>query len=168
METGRFLREVLKRKNPTTKIGQEIMDSGRLFPVWFVIYTWLRELISHGHADRHLVYDGAPRRLLEAKMLDEVITTHGRPLPVCIYVDVRPSEVTRRLLERGRADDTHALIRNRLSYFPIHVLPVIRYYRTQGRLIHINGNRPVEAVWRDIDRILGKRFKKLWPRRQKK
>ena len=39
METGRFLREVLKRKNPTTKIGQEIMDSGRLFPVWFVIYT---------------------------------------------------------------------------------------------------------------------------------
>lgn len=165
METGRFLREVLKHRNVTTEIGREMMDQGKLFPLWFVIYTWLRELIRYGHADKHLVYDGAPRRLAEARMLDEVLTAHHRPLSICIYVDVSPREVTRRLLLRGRADDTLSAIRHRLAYFPKYVLPAIRYYRKHNRLIHINGNRSPEAVWQDIDRALAKRLGRLWPKK---
>ncbi|MBI4137819.1 MAG: nucleoside monophosphate kinase [Candidatus Sungbacteria bacterium] len=166
MGTGALLRALIERgssDNATLEIGRRIMNKGGLFPSWFAVYTWLRELIEYGHGSEHLVFDGAPRRLWEAKLLDEVMAWHERPLPVCIFVDVSSREASRRLLRRGRADDTPDAIKNRMAYFSRDVLPVIRYYRKHTRLIRVNGAVPPEEVWRRIDAALGKRFRNQWP-----
>lgn len=166
METGRFLRELLALKNPTTERAQDlIMERGGLFPWWFPMFLWLREMIERGHADKHMIGDGTPRRVLEAKFLDDVMSWHGRPLPLCIYIDVDEEEVVRRLLARGRADDNEAAIRNRMHYFGDDVMPMIGYYEEHERLIQIDGTVPPETVWRQIDRMLGKRLGNKWPSR---
>lgn len=166
METGRFLRELLALKNPTTERAQMlIMERGGLFPWWFPMFLWLRELIEHGHAGKHIVGDGTPRRVPEAKFLDDVMSWHGRPLPVCIYIDVDEEEAVRRLLSRGRADDKEEAIRNRMQYFREDVMAMIAYYEEHGRLIQIDGNVGPEEVWRQIDRMLGERLGNKWPSR---
>ena len=165
METGRFLRELLAAKNPTTQLAQEvIMGPGGLFPWWFPMFLWLREIIEHGHAGEHMIGDGTPRRIAEAKFLDDVMSWHKRPLPLCIYVDVSEEEVTHRLLTRGRADDNVAAIRNRMDYFAEAVLPMIDHYEEHDRLISVDGNLPPDQVWRQIDRMLGERLGDQWPR----
>lgn len=165
METGKFLRDLLASKNPTTERAEElIMKKGGLFPWWFPMFLWLRELIEHGYADRHIIGDGTPRRVVEAKFLDDVMSWHGRSLPVCIYVEVSRAEAMRRLLDRGRADDNRQAIKNRLNYFSREVMPVIRYYARRGRVIRVNGSLPPAEVFAEIDRALTARLGKRWPR----
>ena len=127
------------------------------------MFLWLRELVQHGHADVHLVGDGTPRRIPEAKFLDDVMSWHKRPLPICIYVDVSEEEAERRLFARGRADDTPAAIRNRLRYFPKDVVPVLRYYERNNRMIRVDGAQAPEDVFREIDSALKKELGTQWP-----
>lgn len=163
IETGRFLRGLLKKENPTTLIARDIMDHGALMPSWFGSFAWLREFIEKGHADKQLVFDGAPRKVEEAELMDSVIVWHKRPLPFCIHVDVSEKEAMKRLLGRGRFDDHLSAIRHRMEFFKADVLPVIRYYRNKQRLIRVDGERSIEDTWKEIDEKLIHHFGNLWP-----
>ena len=167
VETGRFLREMLTHANPTTLLAQNIMKTGRLFPSWFGAFAWLRELIERGHADDQLVFDGAPRKIDEAQLLDDVMKWHGRQLPFCIYVDVSEKESSKRLTARKRDDDHRAAIHHRMQFFKKDVLPVVEFYRTRHRLVEIDGERSIDQVWKEIDIKLSAHFKHLWPSRSK-
>lgn len=163
IETGRVLRELLAHKNPTTILARDVMKTGGLFPSWFGAFAWLRELIEGGYAGNHLVFDGAPRKVEEARLMDEVMKWHGRSLPFCIYVDVSEKQASARLLARGRDDDHPVAIRSRMQFFKKDVLPVIDFYRRNMRLIHINGERSMGDVQQEIDQKLLLHFKHLWP-----
>ncbi|TSD04191.1 MAG: adenylate kinase [Parcubacteria group bacterium Greene0714_36] len=165
LETGRFLRDLMERKNVTTELAEaRLMKRGDLFPWWFPIFLWMREIIAHGHADGHLIGDGTPRRLSEAHLIDEMMVWHGRPQALCVYVDVSRREARRRLLARKRGDDTPDAIENRLDYFPRDVVPVLRYYRRHGRLVRVNGVQTPARVAQDIDVALAKHLGRRWPR----
>ncbi|MBI2450519.1 MAG: nucleoside monophosphate kinase [Candidatus Nealsonbacteria bacterium] len=49
-----------------------------------------------------------------------------------------------------RADDKPEAINNRLDYYEKSVVPVVEYYKEQGKLININGEQPIENVFKDI------------------
>ena len=113
------------------------------------------ERVSPSH---HIIADGTPRRLAEARLWDEIMIDAGRPLPVAIYITLTEHEARRRLLLRGRAvDDTPEAIRRRFAYFRREVLPVVAYFRRRRRLVTVNGDQPIPTVWRDIKRALGLR-----------
>jgi len=165
METGRFLRGLLEmHDNPTIEITRRTLKRGDLLPSWLAAFTWLKELIEKGNADKHLVFDGAPRRLWEAQLMDEVMRWHGRMPPLCILIEVPRQEVARRLLARGRADDTPRAIRHRLSYFSKYVLPVIRYYERHKRLVRVDGMPAPEVIGKSIDAVLSRKLGRLWPK----
>ena len=165
LETGRFLRDLIQHKNITTELARvRVMEQGGLFPWWFPIFLWMRTFVEGGNADKHVVGDGTPRRLSEAKLIDEIMSWHGRPLPLCVYVDVSRREARVRLTARGRADDTAAAIENRLDYFPRDVAPVLRYYARRGRMVRVNGELPPKKVFKEIDRALAEKLGKRWPK----
>jgi len=164
LETGRFLRQVLKKQNPTTEKAVILMKEGGLFPFWFAAYTWLKDIIEKGAAAQNMIFDGAPRRVWEAELLDEVIKWHKRPLPVCIYIDVFREEAYKRLILRQRVDDNSEAINNRLDFFETDVTPVVKYYEDAGRLLFVNGNQSVRKVWEEIDKKLAERLGGSWPR----
>ncbi|KKW18697.1 MAG: hypothetical protein A2131_01710 [Candidatus Sungbacteria bacterium GWC2_49_10] len=167
METGRFLRDIVYRHtNPTTAIARRLMGQGKLFPAWFSGYTWLREIIEGGRADKEFLFDGAPRQIFEARLLDEVLLWHGRPKSLCIYLDVKEKTAEQRLFSRGRTDDTASAIKSRMGYFRKDVLPVIAYYRRAGRLISVNGEEAPESVFQNISNHLRRRLGKQWGARQ--
>lgn len=49
-----------------------------------------------------------------------------------------------------RLDDNIEAIKNRLDYFDENVLPVVKYYEKQKKLIKINGEQSIEDVFKDI------------------
>lgn len=49
-----------------------------------------------------------------------------------------------------RIDDTHDGVKKRLSIFQKETMPIVEYYKKQGKLIEINGEQPVEKVFKDI------------------
>lgn len=164
LETGRFFREIMsKYRNPTVDIARKVMARGQIFPAWFSASTWLKLVIEDGIASKHWIFDGAPRWLWEAKLIDEVMRWHGRPLPICIYIDTSRKEATKRLLLRARADDNMRAIKNRMDFFERLVLPTISYYQKEKRIIRVNGNLPVDLVWKELNRALAKHLGRRWP-----
>ena len=63
-----------------------------------------------------------------------------------------------RLLKRGemegRADDIAAAISKRLEIYHAETEPLVEYYRTQGKLVGIHAERPIDAVFEEIQQAL--------------
>jgi len=78
----------------------------------------------------------------------------GCELDAAVYLEVRPEELLRRLLQRaseqGRNDDREATIRHRLSLFDEETTPLIDCYRNRGILVTVNGEQEVDDVTRSI------------------
>lgn len=89
------------------------------------------------------VLDGFPRSLNQAKKLAARIER-------VIYLRVSDKENTKRLLRRGRQDDTSQLIAKRLKIYHHQTKPMLAYYREKGILEEVDGERPVEVIFRDI------------------
>ncbi len=51
-----------------------------------------------------------------------------------------------RLLARGRADDTEAVIRNRLEVYREKTAPLIEFYAAKGLLTSIDAKGSMEAI----------------------
>lgn len=50
----------------------------------------------------------------------------------------------------SRFDDNPEAIKNRLDYYDERVSQVVDYYKEQGTLIVIDGNQPIEDVFKDV------------------
>lgn len=165
METGKFLRRLIKKDNVTAEIGRECIGNGKLFPSWFALYGWLKRIIEYGDADKHLIFDGWPRTVWQAEFTDDLVRWHGRPDAIGVYIDVPERVAVRRLLLRNRSDDKPGAIKNRMGFFRRDMVPVLKYYRRSGRLIRVDGTLTPEEVFADIKKALERRLKGLWPRR---
>ena len=55
-----------------------------------------------------------------------------------------------------RPDDKMESIKKRLQEYKEETIPAIRYYKKQGKLIEINGEQPIEKVFKDILKTLDK------------
>ena len=79
------------------------------------------------------ILDGYPRNVSQANSLNEVLTEINQPLEVVFYLDIPEEVLVRRLLLRGRKDDTEETIRTRFDIYKKTTEPLIQYLS----LIHI-------------------------------
>lgn len=154
LSTGDGFRRISSRPNFLGRYIREIYRRGGLMPYWAAAHVWLGNFFSRLSREEHIIFEGAPRRVEEAPVLDDFMRDVGRELPVAIYVRLPERAARERLLGRGRDDDNRRAITGRFAFFREHVTKVIVYYRRRGRLITINGEQSVEAVWRDIKKAL--------------
>jgi len=155
--TGDILRAAM---GEGTELGckvKPIYDAGGLVPDDIMIGL-IRERLAADDAANGFVLDGFPRTAVQAEALDEMLDEIGRPLTVVLEFQL-PEEVsierlTRRAGEEGRADDTPEGIRRRLRLYHEETEPLIEHYRARGNLVGIPADRPVEAVWTEIQRVL--------------
>jgi adenylate kinase len=144
-----------------TYLGKKVkmhIERGDLLPHWLASFLYEETLFALEPSEI-IVFEGACRKEAEAVRFHEVARWLNRPYKA-IFVDV-PEEVLRaRLLERskteGRADDSADVITNRFVQYNADTAHAIEYFASQGELITINGNRPIEEVHQDIMRALGK------------
>jgi len=154
VRTGPMLRKLAKRDTLTAKFLGPYLQKGLLVPGWLASFTWMKVVFESVLSGENLLFDGAPRQITEAKLLDEVMSWHKMPLPRAIFLDIDRKESQRRLMLRGRSDDTAEAIRERLKFYYKNVIPVISYFEKNKRLIRINGEQEPEKVAEDIKKAL--------------
>lgn len=157
LETGSYFRKHVEESGDTWSRARKVMETGRRQPDFLAVWMWATGLIENHHGNEHLIFDGAPRAIAEARILETAFPFYGRTNPTVIFLDVSESWAEKRLRERGREDDLNSeVVARRLAYFKKDVVPVIEYYRTESpcRLIEINGEQTPEEVFRDVLKAL--------------
>ena len=95
----------------------------------------------------HVILDGFPRELSQAKWLIDSQPLHQRSIGVVVVLEVPKSEIVRRLQLRGRIDDTPEAIEERLSIYRKEMYPILSYLTDQGvHVAHIDGTGTVGQV----------------------
>ncbi len=156
IDTGDMLRQRAKENDFIGKKIKETLERGGLIPTPLVFYLWMPKLIEfHKEGKKGIVFDGNPRKLYEAHMLDEVLEMFGwKDGFRAFYIKISEEEAYRRLEKRKRGDDKKEKIERRLAWFKEEVEPVVEYYREKGLLMEINGERSVEEVDKEIEEKL--------------
>lgn len=145
LSTGQLLRD------SHDKELLEYLQTGKLVPTELV-NRLLGEAIERAHDIDHVILDGYPRLLEQAKWLVENQTTHGRDIKLAIVMEVPKSELMKRIQIRGRADDTPEAIDERLRIYRTEVYPILSYLTEQNiHIVHIDG---VGTVGQVHDRIM--------------
>lgn len=158
--TGAKLRELVGQKELLTArlVDEKVMKAGAKAPDFLAVWAWSDRLVKEIDEKEHLIVDGSPRTIMEAKMIDEAFLFYGRKKFFPLFIDVSREEVARRMKKRSRADDTDEQIESRLAYYEEYVLPAVEYYEkeSKNKLIRIDGN-PLdrELIHRNILKAVG-------------
>jgi adenylate kinase len=159
LSTGEMLRDVMREDSALARWVASYIDAGKLAPDHLVMRIVAQKLQSDD-CERGALFDGFPRTIVQAQLLDDYLIEHHRPLDVALNLQVDEEILVERLLKRaeteGRADDNYETIRERLRVFRTQTSPLIEYYTKQGKLEAIDGARPEEDVFQSIHSALSK------------
>ena len=162
IETGAEFRKFFTgNDNHTALMTKKVIDSGGLMPEFMPIYIWSNLLVDNYTGNEHLVFDGTPRKLLEAQILDPVFSFYGMAKPKVLFLSVSHEVSSHRLALRssksGRADDSKEAIEKRKRAFEADVDPVIEWYRTNPNVefLEVNGDRTEKEIHEDIVKKVG-------------
>ena len=158
ISTGDIFREHMKNNTDFGKKVRKYMDTNVYVPdklVDVVIGVNLKKYKSQG-----FILDGYPRTLTQAGFLDRLLVELGIKIDVVINLKVDKEELIKRMMRRAkeekRSDDTEQGIRSRMHEYETKAEPVIDYYRSRGKIVDINGDQPIEKVFKDIKQVLDK------------
>lgn len=146
LSSGHIFRQMAKRK---TKLGRWLkatLNAGALVPDDVTIDI-VMEYLKKPEYHRGYILDGFPRTLEQAKAFSEA---DGEE--TVVFIDVSDKEALWRISGRNsdREDETLKAILNRIKLFHDVTTPVLDFYRNNGRLIKVDGEQSVEAVFADI------------------
>jgi adenylate kinase len=107
--------------------------------------------------DRRILFDGIPRDLDQMRDFDAIMRDAGREFRA-IHLLLDPEEGLRRIFGRakaeGRADDANEdIVRRRMATFVEKTMPVIGQYKEQGKVTELRGERDVEEVYRELQKV---------------
>jgi len=101
------------------------------------------------------IIDGTPRSIPQADWLLDQVEQGKFTIDAVVHLSVDESVVRRRLISRGRSDDTDAGISKRLQEYYRSTQPILDYLESKKiPIYHINGDQEPTAVHEDILRTL--------------
>jgi adenylate kinase len=180
--TGEMLRTAIAERTPLGQRVHPFMEAGNLVPDDLLV-ALVRERIARPDCVRGFVLDGFPRTLPQALGLEEMsgdprswvvfdfevprpalmLRLSGRRwCPSCQATFHVVNDPPRRddvcdLCGTGlvqREDDHESVVARRLQEYDELTFPLIEYYRTRARLIPVDGDRPMDVVFGDLQRAL--------------
>ena len=156
VSTGDLLRHEIAEQTELGKRIKSIMDAGQLVSDDIVVEMMDKAIAAD---NKGMLFDGFPRTVAQAEVLDQLLAKHGREVSCMVQLDVPQDELMHRLMERakiqGRADDNEQTIKARLHEYESKTLPVADFYAKQGKQRLINGLGSVEEIAQRIREAIG-------------
>jgi len=155
ISTGDILREAVSEGSELGKMAKGYMDRGELVPDGVIIGIIRERLSKDDVREKGFILDGFPRTIAQAEALDRMLSDMGMPLDAVVFLNVSDDEIVKRLLSRGRSDDTEEVIRRRIEVYRKQTEPLISYYRERGILKEIEGVGSIDEITGKIEEVLG-------------
>lgn len=156
-ESGAHFRALQSGTGYTAELVRKKLEKGEILPDFFPIWMWTDAFMKNLDHGEHIILDGFPRTVTQAEVLNETFKFYERDHVYVIDLEISRAEAEKRLVARGREDDTPEGIQKRLAWYETQVKPVIEFYRDHDEIckfIQINGEQTVEEVHRDIVKAL--------------
>ncbi len=156
--TGDILRAEITSQTDLGLKAKSFMDKGELVPDEVVIGMIRSKVLANKNA-KGFIFDGFPRTVQQAVELDKLLEAEKMPVSVLVALDVEHNELVKRLQGRakdsGRADDMDInVIENRIAVYNKNTLPVMDFYKAQGKLRLIDGIGSIDAIFERICKVL--------------
>jgi adenylate kinase len=153
IETGERFRQFIKEPSLSSRLAAEIYKTGNRQPDFIAVWMWSHLLVEQMTGEEHLIFDGTPRSLHEAQIIDTAITFYNRQRPHVIYLNISRETSKARMIARRRMDDLNEEeIERRLNWFESDVFPAVEYFRNYSKynFVELDGDQPVEAVQQEL------------------
>ncbi len=178
-ETGAELRRLGSDGSDLGIKVKGIIESGRLVPTE-VVMEIIADFLHKLPAGKSALFDGIPRSDDQKKLFDELMLKEGRSFKG-LLIELSEPEAVKRLTTRRmcpacktiypaaytaetcekdgstlitRQDDTPDAIRVRLDTFLEKTVPVLEAYKTDGKMLIVNGEKSIDEVTVDIQEVL--------------
>ena len=147
LSTGELLRKEIEMNSILGKQVNNIINLGELVNDELVLKIVRQNLDKENNG---WILDGYPRNLSQVNSLNEVLVEINQPLEVVFYLDIPEKVLIKRLLSRGRKDDTEETIRTRVEIYKKNTEPLIQYFKDLSLLEYIDADRDLKTISSDI------------------
>ncbi|KGF91347.1 MULTISPECIES: adenylate kinase [Prochlorococcus] len=147
LSTGELLRKEIEMNSTLGRQVKDIINRGELVSDELVLKIVKQNLDKD---NKGWILDGYPRNLSQANSLNEVLIEINQPLELVFYLDIPEEVLIKRLLLRGRKDDTEETIRTRVDIYKKTTEPLIKYFKDLSLLEYIDADRDLKTISSDI------------------
>lgn len=175
ISTGDALRANIAQGTELGVNAKSFIDKGQLVPDEVVVGI-VADRIKQDDCKNGFLLDGFPRTIAQAEALGKlteidyvinilvdfsVITARicGRRMCKCgesYHTSTYASDVCSKCGGKlyQRADDNEATIASRLEVYKNQTVPLVEYYGKFGKVVDVDGNKSIDALFEDIKAIL--------------
>ena len=183
LSTGEFLRNEIKHKTELGQKIASIVNSGSLVSDEIVSKV-IEKIISLDQYKNRIIFDGYPRNLLQAKNLEALLKKHHQKIDLVLKLSVKIETIKKRISGRSvcsicgkiyneyfnpppkntdccsskflqkRGDDTIDVAAKRFETYENSTEPLLEYYKKLGLLKVIDGESPIEQIYKEIADIM--------------
>lgn len=175
MESGSLLRNLAKTNK---RINEIINVKGELVPDEETL-NYICKKLEKENPQKYdqVVFDGYPRSINQYKLLKQKLLSESYSIDLVFYIHISERETVRRLSARRidkvsgeiynlitnppskninksnliqREDDQPEIIKKRLAVFYEQTKPMIKQIKRDGILVKINGEQPVDKIYKEI------------------
>lgn len=138
ISTGEIFRNGVAERSPLGLKAQRYLDAGELVPS-DLTNALIDARLGQSDVRGGFILDGFPRSLNQAVALHSMLEARGAHLDAVLEFAVDEDELLARLVERGRADDTEDVIRNRMRLYRVETTPLLKYYSNDLTTVEATG-----------------------------
>ena len=157
VSTGDMLREEIKKD---TKIGKKIiknMNDGKYVDDE-IVNNLLEKIIFDTQKTNKLIFDGYPRTLNQAKMLDNLLNKSNQKIDFIFFLNVNKNAIIKRIerrkiLEKRSDDDAETILKRYDTYMQV-TKPVLDYYSKNENFHEVDGSMEINDISQKIEQIL--------------
>lgn len=153
ISTGDMLRSEISQGTALGMEAKSVIESGGLVSDELVV-KMIENKILNSAGKQGILFDGFPRTVVQAYILDGLLQKLNTQLNMMIALDVPEKELINRLLlrakESGRSDDNLDVIKVRLKEYLMKTKPVAEYYAQRNKYYEVNGVGDVDTIFDKI------------------
>ena len=149
ISTGVMLRDHVENETELGLIAKDILNKGNLVSDDLVT-AMLIERIGKPDCDNGAILDGFPRTIAQAESLE----IDDLKIKNVILFEVNEEELVKRMLDRGREDDTEESIKVRFEVYKKETAPLVDYYSNKGVLNSVNAFGEIDDIFNEISKFM--------------
>lgn len=177
ISTGDIFRENIKNQTELGKTAKGFIDQGHLVPDEITV-SMVKERLSRDDCKNGVLLDGFPRTIEQAQAL-----ANFAKIDYVIDIEVDYGKIIDRIVNRRsclkcggtfnaktlngdicpvcgsglytREDDNAVTVSERIAVYDKQTKPLVAFYKEEGVLVKIDGNKGIEEVFADIVKVVG-------------
>ncbi len=148
LSTGEFLRMLISGERRKDMLAGKLIDDRDIIAL-------VQKMFNVIDASSEFILDGFPRTVAQADWILNQ-SKHGQlKITAVVHLKAEREAVKKRLLKRGRQDDTETAIDERFREYKNCILPILDHFKDANIPIYeVNADQEIDLVQADIRRSL--------------